>query len=324
MLVGDTGAVVPGGASRPDFRDLEFYRNAPAPLTVNVSGGRSSAYQAAHIIEANGRVPEGVPFLFNNTGKERRETYDFIQKFDNYYGIGIIWTEYDPAVPGKFRRVDYATASRNGEPFERLLSEIVPKRRDGSAGVRPLPNPTQRTCTAALKVKTAHRFLRREMGWPTRYYSAIGYRADEPSRYEKRVARELRKPFDEGGNCWCPMYHAGVISDRVQQFWRTMPFDLELDSDFGNCDLCFMASTWKIKARMVLLALESQTKLSPGTPPPASVAQWIAWEERESDRPGTFRKDRPTIRALWDQVCAGDFEAVGNGALGLVCGACTD
>lgn len=324
MLVLD-GARAPTVGCAPDFRDLHFYRNLPRPLTVNVSGGRSSAYQAAHIIEANGGPPRDVPFVFENTGKEREETYRFIQRFDNYYGIGIFWLEFDPAAPNKYRHVDFRSAARNGEPFERLLSEIVPKRRDGTAGVRPLPNPTQRSCTAALKIKTAHRFLRRELGWSTKYYSAIGYRSDEKSRYDKRIARELRKPFDEGGNGVYPMYHARVDSDRVHQFFRTMPFDLELDSAFGNCDLCFMASTWKIKERMLLLALDEGLKLYPGmNEMPASVAQWIAWEERQCDRPGTFRKDRPTLRQLWNEVCGGNLQAVGNGRIGLVCGTCTD
>lgn len=318
------GAQAPATGCAPDFRDLHFYRNLPRPLAVNVSGGRSSGYQAAHIIEANGGVPDDVVFIFENTGKERIETLRFVDAFDRYYGANIHWLEFDPAAPNKVRRVNFETASRDGEPFQRLIDDIVPKRRDGTAGVRPLPNPTQRICTANLKVKTAHRYLRRVMGWSTRYYTAIGYRTDEKSRYEKRIKRELRKPFDEGGNGVYPMYHAKVDSDRVHQFWRTMPFDLELDSAFGNCDLCFMASTWKIKERMLLLALDAGVKITPGAEPPRSVAQWIGWEERGGDRPGTFRNDRPTVRQLWNEVCAGNLEAVGNGRLGLMCGTCTD
>lgn len=307
------------------FKNLDVYRNLPERLVINVSGGRSSGYQMAHIVAAcDGKFPSNWLFVFENTGLERPETYDFLWKLDNYFHIKLTWLERDPHELGKVRVVDYFNASRDGEPMEAFLNTPL-RRRDGTVGVRPLPNPPQRTCTAELKTKTVHRYVRQHLGWPTAYYSAIGFRADEKSRVERRRAMDNKKGFGgESGRGIFPMFDAGVVRDDVENFWLHGPFDLELDSDFGNCDLCFMASTWKIKQRMMLIALEAQVRALPGSSPPPRIARWIAWEERESDRPGPFRKDRPTLRELWNQVCAGDFESAVPEGREDRCGSCTD
>lgn len=289
---------------------------------IGVSGGRSSAYQMAHIVAAcDGKFSPDWVFLFENTGLERPETYDFLRKLNDYFGLNLIILEYRSH--NNYEIVTFETLSREGEPMQFLLSEEI-MRRDGSIGVRPLPNPAQRTCTANLKIKTAHRYLRKSLGWPTEYYAAVGYRADEKSRCDKKWLQDEKRGFGEGGIGVFPMFDAGVIRDDVDRFWYTGPFDLELDSDFGNCDLCFMTSTWKIKQRMVHIALETQTRMRPGAVPPTRVLRWILWEERVSDRPGPFRKDRPTIRELWNQACEGNFESAVPEGREDRCGSCTD
>lgn len=295
-------------------------------MCVNLSGGRSSAYQAAHIIEADPSVltDPDVLFVNENTGHEDELTRQFLAAFDDYFGCNTIYLEYDPAAPHKHRQVDIDAMGMAGEPFRRLLDEQI-LRRDGTVGIRPLSNPTMRICTANLKVKTCHRYLRKSRGWPREYYTAIGYRADEKPRYERRIKRELRTPFDEGGNGVYPMYHAGVDADRVYAFWRSMPFDLQIDSTLGNCSFCFMLSTWKIKERMMLAAIEAGVKVRPGATPPPKLAQWISYENRaHTDRPGVFRKDRPALTELWNEVCAGDMSMKTSGGRAMACGTCTD
>lgn len=302
------------------FRGLEHYRNFPSPLVVNVSGGRSSAYQAWHFVEANGGVPEGVIFNFNNTGRERSETLDFIDRLDRHLGLDLRWLEYDASEPTKVKQVTYETAARNSEPFDSLLKWVVPKRKDGTSGVIPLPNPAQRTCTAQLKIKTLHRYVRKHLGWPTNYHTAIGYRAEERARYVRRVKQDLKKKTQEGGRGWFPMYHSGAREGDILSFWRGAPFDLEQDGVWNNCDFCFHASEWRLKERMMLDAVENQMKLDPQRPPPR-VARWIADEERLSDRPGPYRRDRPTYRQMWEQVCAGNMDGSKQDER---CGTCTD
>lgn len=312
------------------YQNLEHYRQylSIERLVIGVSGGRSSAYQMAHLVAAAmkflGYIPAGWIFVFENTSLERPETYDFLRLLDEYFlGGRLIILEWDATAPGKYRIVTHDTLLRNGELMDRLINTPL-KRRDGTVGVRPLPNPTQRTCTANLKIKTSHRYVRHALKWPMEYYAAIGYRADEKARCDKAWLKDELRGFDEGGIGVFPMFDAGAVESDILQFWFTGPFDLKLDGIFGNCDLCFMAGLWKIKERMVMIALETQTKLQPGAVPPERIARWIAWEERLSDRPGKFRKDRPSYREIWDQVCAGDFQGGDLNDEAQRCGSCTD
>ena len=288
-------------------------------MGLSVSGGKTSADQAWHIIEANGGVPEGVVPHFCNTGLEDERTLRFLDQLDRHLGLNLAWLEFDLNSPTKVRVVNFATASRDGRPWLELLYTHI-RRRDGTVGVRPLPNPAQRTCTDQLKAKTWHRYARRHLGWPTDYYTVLGFRADEPLRVERRLKRDA-KGWKESGKGLFPSSHAGVTTLDKELFWETAPFYLEMDSDYGNCDYCFMVSTWKLKERMLLEAIETGTRLDPGNPPPR-LARWIAAEERLSDRPGPFRKDRPGYRALWRQVCAGDMESAVSEGEHDTCGAC--
>lgn len=312
------------------YQNLEHYRQylSIEKLVVGVSGGRSSAYQMAHLVEAtrrfNGGIPAGWVFVFENTSLERPETYEFLWRLDQYFLKGaLVLLEWDAHRPHKFRQVTHVSLLRNGEIMEEFLSTPL-RRRDGTFGVRPLPNPTQRTCTANFKIKTSHRYVRHALKWPMQYYSAIGYRADEKARCDKAWLKDEARGFDEGGMGVFPMFDAGVVTSDVERFFFSGPFNLEMDSDFGNCDFCFMASTWKIKQRMILVCLETQTRFRPGAAPPERIARWIAWEERISDRPGTFRKDRPTMRQLWEQVCEGNYESAVPEGKEDRCGSCTD
>lgn len=295
------------------YRDLEHYvlpKDRPVQLTV--SGGRSSAYKFLHILKANGGLPSNAVPLFLNTGREMEACLRFVKALEDYTGVPITWLERDSRTNTGVRIVAFDSASRQGEPFQQLYTETVAKRRDGTSGVRPLPNPAQRTCTIELKIKTAYRYLRRHLGWERGFYSTLGYRADEPKRVAKKQKSLLRDPKGgEGGVPLWPMYDAGVDAGRVLSFWREMPFDLEEDEETaglsGNCDLCLMKSAWKLKIMMRFH--------------PERVPFWLAMEARNSDRSDLFRKDRPSLAQLWAEVQAGDMSAPKNDK---PCGTCTD
>lgn len=311
--------------TRPPFRDLEKYEMAawrPADgrrVGLSVSGGRSSAYLAWHIVEANGGLPEGIVPHFCNTGKESEATLRFVDRLDRELSLGIHWIEFDLEAPGKTRRVSFETADRQGGPFRQLLYSKI-HRRDKSFGVRPLPNPAQRTCTDQLKAKTWHRYARNHLSFPSDYYTTLGFRADEPSRIARRIKRDAGG-WKETGRGLFVLADAGVTSEIKEDFWFRAPFDLEMDSDHGNCDYCFMVSTWKLKERMLIEALESGFGLDPSRPPPR-LHFWIEAEERQSDRPGVFRRDRPAYRTIWEQVCAGDMESCVSENKTDQCGSC--
>ena len=88
------------------------------------------------IIDASaGSLPARVIACIANTGKEMPQTLDFVHECDVRWDVPITWLEYDPSgkKQRKFRIVDRATASRDGEPFEALVKER-----------RHLPNPGTR------------------------------------------------------------------------------------------------------------------------------------------------------------------------------------
>lgn len=244
------------------------------PAIVSFSGGRTSGYMLYHILEAyDFTLPSGVKVIFNNTGKERVETLDFVQKCSEQWGVEIVWTEYcyDGRSRG-FKVADYNTASRNGEPFEQAIKYYTDFR--GEKGSI-LPNPVSRFCTAELKIRTTQRYLK-SIGWLDEYdliECAIGLRADEPHRVSR-----LKAHFPKEDPV-CPLYHAGVTEPAIMEWWRHQGFDLRLGQYEGNCDLCFLKSRGKIQRIL---------RKNP------DLAQW--WIDREEETGDLFRRDRGPLK----------------------------
>jgi len=205
-------------------------------VQIAFSGGRTSAYMLHEILKANGGLPERVQVLFQNTGREMPQTLDFVQEVGDRWNVPIVWLEYLPEAP-HFEIVSHNSASRNGEPFERLI-----RRR------KYLPNQQARFCTIELKIRTAKRYLM-SLGWKE-WTNAIGIRADE----QRRVRPEDDKGKDRWFT-WQPLNHAGVTKRDVAKFWSQQGFDLRLpnvkgNAALGNCDGCFLKS----EATLAMLA----------------------------------------------------------------------
>ena len=107
------------------------------PALVSFSGGRTSGYMLRHILDAHGgRMPDDVHVVFFNTGREFEQTLRFVHECGSRWNVPITWLEFDPAEPFNTAIVGYNSASRNGEPFAKVIR------------VRGfLPNPTMRLCT---------------------------------------------------------------------------------------------------------------------------------------------------------------------------------
>lgn len=195
-------------------------------VQIAFSGGRTSAYMLHQILEANGGIPEPrVQVTFQNTGREREETLDFVAEVGRRWGVGIVWLEYVGGPPVGFRIVGHQGAARNGEPFEDLI-----RRKQA------LPNQYQSFCTAELKVLTAKRYAV-SLGWK-RWTSVVGLRADEQHRTLRSDVRYTSMT---------PLRTAGVSKHDVALFWRAQPFDLRLPvvkgkTIGGNCKKCFKKS----------------------------------------------------------------------------------
>lgn len=195
-------------------------------VQIAFSGGRTSAYMLHQILKANPNMGDNpdVRVTFQNTGREMPATLDFVAEVERRFEIKITWLEYRATKPF-FEIVDHQSASRNGEPFEALINKK-----------KALPNQHKKWCSAELKTKTAKRYLC-HIGW-RKWTAAIGFRSDE----------DHRTPFDcNRSTAWTPMRDANVTRHMVVEFWRGMPFDLNLPTFGGktiggNCDGCFLKS----------------------------------------------------------------------------------
>lgn len=222
-------------------------------IQVSFSGGRSSAMMAKIMLDNYDR--NNLIFMFANTGKEMPQTLDFVHECDTKWNLGVVWIEYDKET--KFRIVSRETASEDGRPF----SEMIEKERY-------LPNTMRRTCTQRLKVTPMKQYLK-SMNIKT-WSCALGIRYDEPNRY-----RRLKS--NSGKDSWeyiFPLYDFKVTKKEVEAFWKSQSFDLNMSSEFSNCDFCFMKRLAK--------------KVSHAKRMPDRIDWWI---EQEQKMKATFHKD---------------------------------
>jgi 3'-phosphoadenosine 5'-phosphosulfate sulfotransferase (PAPS reductase)/FAD synthetase len=230
------------------------------------------------ILEANQmKLPPDAIVCFANTGKEEEATLRFVDRCSREWGVEIHWLEYqyhaEPAQ--RFKRVTFETASRDGEPFFELIDQ------NGSPY---LPNPVARICTAKLKIRVIHHYLR-----------SLGFEHDENSDWVGIRADEMRRAA-KMDRSRTPLVAAGVTKETVGNFWKTQPFDLELPNMngvtmHGNCDLCFLKPAHQIQSLI-------QEK-------PERAIWWMKMEAHANSSNKTygdgakFRKDRPSYAEMY-------------------------
>jgi predicted phosphoadenosine phosphosulfate sulfurtransferase len=242
------------------------------PTCISFSGGRTSAYMLWRVLQAGGgQLPCQAIVCFANTGKEDEATLRFVQDCSERWNVEIHWVEFQDADPA-FKRITFETASREGEPFEALI-----RKRNY------LPNPVTRFCTAELKIRTIHKYLK-SLGWDhNETMDWVGMRADEQRRAAK-IADKSR----------IPLVTAGITKEDVGAFWRAQPFDLGLPNMngvtmHGNCDLCFL------KGGAQVLSLISEK--------PERAVWWARMEALAlalASKPSgaVFRSDRPSYASM--------------------------
>ena len=189
------------------------------PANISFSGGRTSAYMLRKILDAHGgTLPSDVHVLFADTGKERQETYDFVNECSKRWGVTVNWVAYPKG--------EHAT------PFDALLHS--PRCGDF------LPSPVARFCTSELKIRPMRDWMlaRGHENWD----NIVGIRADEP----RRVSRIRGSEKKERWETILPLADAGVALGDVNGFWAKQDFDLNLLSHQGNCDLCFLKGRGKL------------------------------------------------------------------------------
>jgi len=249
--------------------------NIKTPGLLSFSGGRTSGFMLREILDTyNNTIPEQLYVVFANTGKEMPQTLDFVRDCGEKWNVKIYWLEWHETE--KFIEVNHNSASRNGEPYDKLID----KRKF-------LPNPVTRYCTSELKIRVMKDFMMSK--GHKKWFNYVGLRYDEPHR----VARLNRAKQKERWDSEAPLHTAKKSVKDVASFWEKNDFDLKLPgvkgkTPLGNCDLCFLKGK-----NTILNILKNYPE----------KAQW--WMDQEKKQLGTkskdgflFRHDRPKYETL--------------------------
>jgi 3'-phosphoadenosine 5'-phosphosulfate sulfotransferase (PAPS reductase)/FAD synthetase len=211
---------------RPPKRLLETKR-----LSVSFSGGETSGYMLWWCMT---HLRQTIPNLeiivtFSNTGLEDERTLKFVDMCDKQFSANVVWLEavVNPqrGIGIRHKVVTFETASRAGEPFERMIEKYG------------IPSPGTPFCSSRLKEEVMHSY-RRSLGWSDdSFVTAIGIRADEIDRISETV--------DERG-LWYPLVGLNVKKSDVKTFWSKQIFCLVLPEHYGNCVTCWKKSFRKL------------------------------------------------------------------------------
>lgn len=170
-------------------------------------------------------------FLFANTGEEHEKTLEFVDRCDREWQLGIIWIEsvvHHGKKSSTHRIVSFETASRNGEPFEAMISKYG------------IPNKSYPHCNRELMLNPMKSYIA-SIGW-SKVHAAVGIREDEPKRLRQGAKKgRIVYPFAH----WWPQDKQDVLT-----WWEDQPFDLGIQEREGNCKWCWKKSQTKHAANI--------------------------------------------------------------------------
>jgi len=240
-------------------------------ILVSVSGGKTSLFMAHELKRKLGHACN-MKFVFANTGEEWEETLIFMDRCDREWSLNCVWVEAEvhpeDGVGTTHKIVTFETASRNGEPFERVISKYG------------IPNKSFPHCTRELKFRPIHSYIR-SLGW-TNYLTAIGIRADEPKRINPKAQEShILYPLVD----WLPT-SKGLVND----WWEDQPFNLDIQPHQGNCKWCWKKSLKKL----VRIAKETPDVFDFPARMEREYASVGAWKEGMPHKRTFFREFRST------------------------------
>ena len=229
-------------------------------MLVSFSGGETSAFMAKWLKENKSDEYEML-FVFANTGEENEETLIFADKCDKEFGLDLVWVQFKLK---SFEIVDFNSASRTGQPFEQMIARYG------------IPNIKFPHCSRELKTMPIHRFVK-SIGWKAKTYdTAIGIRADEIDRVsnDRKVNRYIY-----------PLVNLGITKPKVNLFWQSMPFRLNLKGYQGNCKTCYKKSLRK------LITIYQQN--------PLAFDNFEKWEQKYKDANQENRSEFTGVNAFF-------------------------
>jgi hypothetical protein len=196
-------------------------------LLISFSGGRTSAFMLYWLWNnVNYQEKYNIKVVFANTGKESEETLKFVYEFQINFNIPVVWVEYRAGSEKGWRVspkiVDFYTASRNGEPFEEMISHVG------------IPSTNTPFCSTILKNRTIKAYLKQIKF--NKYYTAIGIRSDEIDRISTNYLKDrIIYPLISSKR-W---HYLEMKKPDIIYWWTCQHFDLQAHEDEGNCDNCW-------------------------------------------------------------------------------------
>lgn len=194
---------------------------------LSVSGGLTSMLMMLYCLKHLSNKYEMI-CVFANTGKEKEGTLKFVNDCAIRFKTKIIWVEakHRDENGNPFSRkgwkvkhnvVNFETASRNGEPFEEMISVLG------------IPSTNAPFCSDQLKRKPIESYLKR-IGWRN-YYKAIGIRCDEIDRVNPHyLVKRIIYPFV---SLW-PKTKPEILDEG-----HDLGLVIDIHPDDGNCDECW-------------------------------------------------------------------------------------
>lgn len=218
-------------------------------LAVLVSGGRSSAKMARHIQLSPKYDEYEKLYMFCNTGQERPETIQFLKDMVYYWGIplNIIEGVYsmEEGVGVRSKLVDFDTMDMTGRVYSECIEQM---NKYENIGVPCTPVPY---CSDYMKTRVSHHFSKLIFG-TTDYVKAIGYRAED---IPKRITYAELKSDNKRIAPLLTDFERPINKYDLTYFFNDQPFQLQISSDLGNCELC-----WKKSNANLIKAIQYGTR----------------------------------------------------------------
>lgn len=194
-------------------------------IFCSVSAGYSSVMMAVKLKEW---YPDhNIINVMANTSKERKESLQFMNECDKYFGLNLIWIESvfneEVGVGVYFIIKNYDDLLIDGEIYEQGIKKFG------------IPSVVNKWCNRDLKYNPMTKFIKTVFG--DDYSVAIGIRSDEMDRVSKNYFQN---------NIFYPLLDNGIDSRYRNKFWDDQPIQIKIPSHKGNCDLCFKKSKRKI------------------------------------------------------------------------------
>lgn len=195
-------------------------------IMVCFSGGRTSAFMSNWLKENMSHIYNFI-FVYANTGLEHEKTLEFVDKCDKYFNLNLVWVEAvikeEEGVGTDYTEVNYKTACRDNRLFKDMCK------------VYGLMNGTYIHCTRELKNQPMLKYANKYFG-KDNYRKALGIRHDEFNRVKNNKYAIY------------PLATIGKFNKQyILDWWKSQPFDLEIEEHYGNCVVCYKKSDKKLK-----------------------------------------------------------------------------